>query len=272
MTSPIPSEPRTGPQLYHGGANAPAGRPITASDAWPLLGVGIGMIYGVQILLASVGVGGVVPSAVSDVACIACFWVFARKRRIGARGLGFTHVGGLWYVSAVLVGVSAWYVNLTVVTLLHVPQGPTEILEGLVEKTPLVSTLAALAVLPPFAEEIVFRGVLARGLATARPMWQALLISSAVFGAYHVLPAQAAATFLLGCSLALLTLRSGSIVPAIIVHFLNNVIAILVTRETVPGVTAWMGNHPAVMLSTAATLLLAGIAIAMNAPRQEAAA
>jgi membrane protease YdiL (CAAX protease family) len=230
------------------------------------------MIYGVQILLASMGVGGVLPSAVSDVACIVCFWVYARKRRIGARGLGFVHVGGLWYVAAVLVGASAWYVNLTIVTLLHVPQGPTEVLEGLVEKTPLVSTLAALAVLPPFAEEIVFRGVLARGLATARPPWQAILISSAVFGAYHILPAQAAATFLLGCLLAFLTLRSGSIVPAIIVHFLNNVIAIVVTRETVPGFGTWMMNHPAVMLSSAVTLLLGGIAVAMAAPRQEAAA
>jgi membrane protease YdiL (CAAX protease family) len=272
MTSPIPSEPRTGPQLYHGGANAPAGDPITSADAWSLLGVGIGMIYGVQILLASVGVGGVVPSAVSDVACIACFWVYARKRRIGARGLGFTNVGGLWYVAAVLVGASAWYVNLTIVTLLHVPEGPSELLQGLVEKTPLVSTLAALAVLPPFAEEIVFRGVLARGLATARPTWQAVLISSAVFGAYHILPAQAAATFLLGCSLAYLTLRSRSIVPAIIVHFLNNVIAIIVSRESVPGFATWMANHPAVMLSTAVTLLVGGLAIAANAPRQEAAA
>lgn len=272
MTSPIPSEPRTGQQLYHGGANAPvstAGR-IASSGPWTLLGIGIGAIYGIQIVFAMVGVAGVIASAVADVGCIAFFWWYARKRGIGARGLGFTKTSAQWYGAAVLLGCSAWYVNLTVIELLHIPDVSKEMdkaLEGLLMETPLVSTIAAIAVLPAFAEEIVFRGVLARGLRRQHPAWLAVVISSGVFGIYHLIPQQVVATFLLGCILGFLTLRSRSIVPAIVVHVLNNAIAIIVSRESIAGVKPLIESHPAVILSTAVTLVLAGIALAVTAPR-----
>ena len=264
----MPSEPRTGPQLYHGGANAPAEAAIAPAQAWGLLAVGVGAIYGIQITLAVIGLGGLVASAVSDTCCIAFFWWYARHRRLGARGLGFARVGGLWYVAAVLVGASAWYVNLVIVTVLHVPEGPKDMLQGLIEDPPLPSTIAGLAVLPAFAEEIMFRGVLARALGRTRPAWQAILMSSLAFGCYHLLPAQAAATFLLGCLLSFVTLRSRSIVPAIVVHVVNNAVAIVITRGDLLARGTWMGNHPAVMLATTTTLLLAGIALAIEAPRR----
>jgi membrane protease YdiL (CAAX protease family) len=252
--------------LYHGGADVPAG-PIMPADAWRLLAAGIGAIYGLQILLAIFGAGGVVASAVSDVGCIALFWWYARHKKLRARDLGFAKVGGLWYGAAVLVGASAWYVNLTIVSTLHVPEGPNEVLQGLLEETPLVSTIAAIAVLPAFAEEIVFRGVLARALGRTRPAWQAVGLSAGVFGLYHVFPAQAVATFLLGCLLGFFALRSKSIVPGIIVHFLNNAIAIVISRESVRGLGDWMGRHQALTLALAVTALLAGIAMAVAAPR-----
>ena len=138
----MPSEPRTGQQAYHGGAKPPAGA-IVLSEGWTLLAVGVGAIFGIQVALAMVGIAGLVAPAISYVGCIAVFWHYARTRRIGAAGLGFVRVSPRWYVAAALVGMSAWVVNLTVVTALHVPEGPTELLEGLIDKTPLVSTIAA---------------------------------------------------------------------------------------------------------------------------------
>ena len=272
MTSPIPSEPRTGQQLYHGGAIAPVSAvgPIRSSEAWRLLAIGIGAIYGIQIAFAVVGVAGVIASAVSDVGCLAFFGWYARKRRLGAKGLGFTKASAQWYAAAVLLGCSVWYVNMTVIDALHIPdvsKEMTKLLEGLLRETPLVSTIAAIAVLPALAEEIVFRGVLARGLGRDRPAWMAVVISSAVFGIYHLIPAQVVATFLLGCVLGFLTLRSRSIVPAIVVHFLNNTIAIIVSRESIAAVKPIMENYPAVLLATAVTLVLAGIGLAVTAPR-----
>lgn len=268
MTSPMPSEPRTGPQAYHGGANPPAGGPIVPSEGWTLLACGIGAIYGIQVLLAMIGLGGVLASAVSDVGCIAFFWQYARKRQIGYAGLGFVRVGLRWYVAAVLVGSSAWLINLTIVTALHVPEGPTDLLEGLIAETPLVSTIACIAVLPAFAEEIVFRGVLARSLAAKRPAWQAIVISAGIFGIYHVLPAQAVATFMLGCYLAFFTLRSRSILPSIVIHMLNNTAAIVVSRDSVPGTTKFFADYGAVTVSIAIVMVVGGMALAVTAPRE----
>jgi membrane protease YdiL (CAAX protease family) len=220
----------------------------------------------VQIVFAVVGLAGVIASAVSDVACIAFFVVYARRRGIGLRGLGFTRVPAKWIGAAILVGISAWYVNLVVVTLLHVPEGKQELLKGLLEELPVAPTIGFIALLPALAEEILFRGVLARGLATTRRPLFAIGVSSAVFGMYHVLPAQVVATFMLGCLLGLFTLRSRSIVPSVVVHFLNNAIAIVVSRDSIPGVTKAIENHSFSMLAICTLLLGAGIFIALKDP------
>jgi membrane protease YdiL (CAAX protease family) len=169
-----------------------------------------------------------------------------------------------------LIGCSAWYVNLIIVTLLHVPEGPTELVKNLIVEQPYVATIAAIAVLPALAEEIVFRGVLARSLANHKRLPVAIVLSSAVFGIYHVLPAQAVATFMLGCLLALLTLRARSIVPAIVAHFLNNAIAIIVTREETSAVSDVMQAHPLVLLGITVGLLASGLVLIVP-PRDVAA-
>lgn len=258
MTSPNPSEPRTGHQLYH----APA---FTPAEAWWLLAVGIGVIYGVQAVLGQVLIG-IAAAAIADVVCIAFLVGFARRRGVGLRGLGVTRPEGRWVVAATLIGVSAWYVNMVIVSLLNVPEGPEKLLKGLLEETGLVPTIAAIALLPAIAEEILFRGVLARSLATHWKPAVAIALSSAVFGIYHVLPPQVVATFLLGCLLALLTLRSRSILPSMIAHLLNNTIAIVISREEVPGVTSFLQAHPYGTFVTACAVVTSGALIAVKGP------
>lgn len=253
MTSPIPSEPRTGHQLYH----APA---FTPAEAWWLLAVGVGIIYGVQIATGAFLVG-IAASAIADVVCIAFFVWHARRRGVGLAGLGFAHPPPRYLLAGVLIGCSAWYCNLLIVTLLHVPEGPSELLKGLLQETGIVQTIGAIAILPALAEEIVFRGVLARALANQKRLVVAIVISSAVFGIYHVLPAQVVATFMLGCLLSLLTLRARSIVPAVIAHFLNNAIAIIVSREEMSAVADVMQAHPVAVLGVAVGMLTSGIVI-----------
>lgn len=253
MTSPIPSEPRTGHQLYH----APA---FTPAEAWWLLAVGIGIIYGVQIATGAFLVG-IAASAIADVLCIAFLVWHARRRGLGWAGLGFTHPRPKYVLAGVLIGCSAWYVNLLIVTLLHVPEGPTELIKNLIDESAFLQTVGAIAVLPALAEEIVFRGVLARGLATQKRVPYAVIVSSAVFGIYHVLPAQVVATFMLGCVLGLLTLRARSIVPAIVAHILNNAIAIIVTREEMSAVSEVMQAHPVALLGITVGMLTTGLVL-----------
>lgn len=88
------------------------------------------------------------------------------------------------------------------------------------------------------AEELLFRGYLQQQLAalnTAPLVW--MIAPSVLFGALHYMPASAgsnaltiaAYATLFGLITADLTARSGTLGPAIAVHFINNVQAILLT-------------------------------------------
>ena len=86
--------------------------------------------------------------------------------------------------------------------------------------------LTMLAVVPGICEEVLFRGYaqrqFERGLGTAG----GIVLSGVLFGLYHLRPSQLIPLAVLGIYLAYLTWRTGSLWPAIIVHFLHNGIAV----------------------------------------------
>jgi CAAX protease family protein len=81
----------------------------------------------------------------------------------------------------------------------------------------------------PVCEEVCFRGMLFGGLRERMPGLVAALISGLVFGALHAGTGVTAVPPLMvfGVILALLYERTGSIVPGILLHMLNNSIALL---------------------------------------------
>lgn len=89
--------------------------------------------------------------------------------------------------------------------------------------------LLVMAVMPAFGEEILMRGFVFHGTST-RGLWFGVLISSALFSLMHASPLQLVHQFGLGMVLAILVASSGCIWAAIIVHFLNNFIAITLTN------------------------------------------
>lgn len=259
MTSPTPSEPRTGPQLYHGA-------PLTPAAAAKLVAVAVATIYAVQILLVGMGVLDLVASSVADLVVIAGVLWFAHDRKLTLADLGLRPVPARFLVAAVLLGISMWYLTAWIVVLVQPPGDPGK-LQQLVEQTPLVTTLFALAVLPALAEEVVFRGVFVRALATRLRPAVAIAISAATFALYHLFPPQIVSTFVLGLVLGLLAVRSRSIVPSIIVHLLNNTIAIVLARNEVPQVGTWMNDHPEVLLPCAVVFVGCGVALGAKGPR-----
>ena len=96
-----------------------------------------------------------------------------------------------------------------------VPQTPS--LEG----GGFYACLFVVAVLPAVFEETLFRGILLRGL-KGLPVWAAALICGGMFSLFHQNPVQTLYPFFCGTVFALLALRSGSILPTIVAHFLNN--------------------------------------------------
>src|SRR5262249_17774877 len=110
----------------------------------------------------------------------------------------------------------------------------TELLE---ERQPMVSELrnlrelgaplVAFALLPAICEELAFRGFILTGLLRRLRPRNAILLSSFLFAPFHMNVFQFLPSFLFGFGLGLLTLRSKSVFPAIMFHFLHNALLIL---------------------------------------------
>lgn len=81
-------------------------------------------------------------------------------------------------------------------------------------------------IVAPITEEFMFRGVL---LAPLRKYgdWFAVVVTSILFSLVHGNLGQIPGAFIIGLVLGFITIKSGSIVPAIIIHFINNAFAVL---------------------------------------------
>ncbi|HZO93314.1 MAG TPA: type II CAAX endopeptidase family protein [Candidatus Baltobacteraceae bacterium] len=91
----------------------------------------------------------------------------------------------------------------------------------------VVLTLAALVVVAPFAEELVFRMTLFRTLAQRLPVWLAVAISACVFAGFHMDALLFVGLALFGAVLALCYRASGCIVVSMLLHACNNALGAL---------------------------------------------
>ena len=83
-----------------------------------------------------------------------------------------------------------------------------------------------IGLLAPVAEEIVFHGAVLRELLQmVSHRWTAIAISALVFALIHGNPAQMPHAFLIGLLLGWMYWRTGSILPGVVFHWVNNSVA-----------------------------------------------
>jgi uncharacterized protein len=113
-----------------------------------------------------------------------------------------------------------------------------------------VAVLVAVVVLAPVAEELLFRGVLLRGLKERLGIVASAVISGFVFSAYHLDPVGFLPRFEIGIVLALLAWKSGSLWPAIAFHAANNALAMTLMEAGIQDadVPWWVGVVSLVVL------------------------
>lgn len=85
--------------------------------------------------------------------------------------------------------------------------------------------ILSITLLAPVLEELLFRGAIQSELQLKYKPWGAILISSLLFGVVHLNPAQIPFAFMLGMMFGWLYYRTGSLLPGIVGHVLNNSIA-----------------------------------------------
>lgn len=155
---------------------------------------------------------------------------FARTRvgpALGAMALAYVGYGILSTLWAALVHTHAK-------DNLPTSLGVNESTAALVAVCVLVTTIA------PFAEETFFRGFFFGALRNWRGPWPAAVLTGAVFGAIHV--GSAPVVFLLplaifGFVLCLVRWRTGSLLPCIALHAINNALAFGSTQDWTAGQT-----------------------------------
>ncbi|MBR1464031.1 MAG: CPBP family intramembrane metalloprotease [Prevotella sp.] len=121
-----------------------------------------------------------------------------------------------------------------------------------------------IGILVPLAEEIVFRGAILRTLLKLFPErkhWIAIIISAIIFGAAHGNAAQFVHAALLGILLGWMYWRTDSIVPGVVLHWVNNSIAYILTRlfpdmADASLVEIFKGNEQNVLLAVGFSLLI----------------
>ncbi len=103
----------------------------------------------------------------------------------------------------------------------------------------LVVNIIFTAVLPGICEEVAHRGMLLRAF-TPLGAWKAIFLSALLFGLLHLNIEQFFYATIIGIFLGFLTMMSNSIIPAMIVHFMNNALSVYVTFSAVNGLP--LGN------------------------------
>jgi membrane protease YdiL (CAAX protease family) len=130
--------------------------------------------------------------------------------------------------AALGIGGSALYSWL--ISFLKLPiQNNTEALVRQAQSAPFTTLglLVASVVVAPICEEIFFRGFAFVGLLKGMSLVPAMLVSAAIFAIAHTDIGSLVPLFIIGVALAWARWRSDSLWPGVIIHTLNNLLALL---------------------------------------------
>lgn len=120
------------------------------------------------------------------------------------------------------------------------------------------------AVITPFLEELLHRGVVYGRLRRMMGMWPAVIVSALIFAGLHFNIVQFVYAFLLGIVFALFVEKTGRLYPAVIAHIVANAVAVIRTetgflQNTVDGsVSAWLISIVLCLIGIGILFLLIG--------------
>ena len=104
----------------------------------------------------------------------------------------------------------------------------------------IILAILSTVILAPIGEELVFRYVLCDALEN-RSKALAVVLSALAFAFMHMSPMQTVYQFALGCVLALVVIKSGNVVYAMITHATSNLVIIILSLFTLPAIPT---NNP----------------------------
>lgn len=168
----------------------------------------------------------VISSVLSSLVTLLVF-TFGKFAVISRNYLASHPWGTLAWVALLSVGLilpAEWVYERLQITM---PESTEAMFEGIMRE-PL--GYMAIGIFAPVVEEIVFRGAILRillGLFSRSWHWVAIIFSALIFGAIHLNLAQGLHAFVIGLLLGWMYYRTLSVVPGILLHWINNTVAYL---------------------------------------------
>jgi membrane protease YdiL (CAAX protease family) len=169
--------------------------------------------------------------------------IYFVKRRTWSEMLPMRRDATVWKYTAlaslaIIVGApTVWFVAWlnTLIPLpsflLELERQQTEMIEGFLKSDfNIALALFHVAMVPAICEEILYRGFALNLLRRTKAAWTAILITGIIFGFYHLRLSQVIPLAMIGIFLGWITVKSGSLIPAMVGHFVNNAFSVLLVK------------------------------------------
>ena len=237
-------------------------RPPSTGDALAIFSIAFVALYFVFMRLQQRSlVSGLLISQWVGLFGLAALYAVGTRRSLVA-AFRLRRAPPLAYLGALLMAMGAWVVaNLVAQLVLPASKEEAEALRKLLfpEDMPrsLTFSLFLFALTPAICEELLFRGLILRGLLTRAAPATAIVACAMMFGLFHINIYRLLPTALLGVMLSFLAWRGGSLWPAVLAHFVNNAILIVLGHHGLDRRVDALGGTAQVALAVAAVALLA---------------
>ncbi len=218
-------------QILEKRCNMKKGGVPTIGDAWLVMAVtAVGMIYAGGLIQLEFGYYGIAGSQLMFLLIPLALVIYTKKdiKKTFKLKLCKTKyiLGGIIIsVGAILVGMMLSFVSSIIFE--SSAQSVVQSTEALMCDN-IIKMLLVVAVAPAICEELLFRGFLLSSLENKLKPKNAIIIVALLFGVFHMSIVKFFTTALLGYVFAYLAHKSQSIIPGMIMHFINNGLSCIV--------------------------------------------
>lgn len=160
------------------------------------------------------------------------WWAILRKRKYEGNGriLRFGRVNPVLYPVLVMATLAFSVALDPLANLIPLPEFMKELFAMLGK--PDVFTFLVVVVSGPILEELLFRGIILSGFLKRFSPWKAIFLSSLFFGVFHLNPWQFIPAVLVGMLIGYVFWKTGSLLPCIFIHWINNFAGWLMAART----------------------------------------